>query len=92
MKENSDQFMVCPYCGYVHGTPAKEAYHIVPGSLLQNRYTVGRVLGFGGFGITYIGYDNLLEKTVAIKEYLPGEFSTRMPNQQAVTVYTGERE
>lgn len=92
MKEYSDQFMVCPYCGYVHGTPAKEAYHIVPGSLLQNRYTVGRVLGFGGFGITYIGYDNLLEKTVAIKEYLPGEFSTRMPNQQAVTVYTGERE
>ncbi len=92
MKEYSEQFMVCPYCGYVHGTPAKEAYHIVPGSLLQNRYTVGRVLGFGGFGITYIGYDNLLQKTVAIKEYLPGEFSTRMPNQQAVTVYTGERE
>ncbi|MGP1348933.1 MAG: PASTA domain-containing protein [Stomatobaculum sp.] len=85
-------FDVCPHCGYIYGTPAKEAYHILPGSVLKERYTVGKVLGFGGFGITYIGYDRLLEMKVAIKEYLPGEFSTRIPGQYAVTVYTGERE
>ena len=49
----------CPHCGYVHGTPAKEAYHILPGSLLAGRYIVGQVLGFGGFGVTYIGYDQV---------------------------------
>lgn len=92
MEEYDDQFDVCPHCGYIKGTPAKEAYHIAPGSILEQRYIVGRVLGFGGFGITYIGYDKLLEHKVAIKEYMPSEFSTRMPDQQYVTIYSGERE
>ena len=91
MEMYDEQFEICPHCGYVHGTPPKEAYHITPGSLLAGRYIIGRVLGFGGFGITYIGYDQVLETKVAIKEYMPGEFSTRMPNQQMVTVYSGER-
>ena len=82
----------CPHCGYVHGTPAKEAYHILPGSLLAGRYIVGQVLGFGGFGVTYIGYDQVLQQKVAIKEYLPSEFATRMPQQEDVTIYSGEKE
>ena len=82
----------CPHCGYVHGTPAKEAYHILPGSLLAGRYIVGQVLGFGGFGVTYIGYDQVLQQKVAIKEYLPSEFATRMPKQEDVTIYSGEKE
>lgn len=92
MEEYDEQFEICPFCGYIHGTPAKEAYHIIPGSILAGRYVIGRVLGFGGFGITYIGYDQVLQNKVAIKEYMPGEFSTRMPNQQMVTIYSGERE
>ncbi len=91
METYDEQYEICLYCGYVHGTPPKEAYHITPGSLLAGRYIIGRVLGFGGFGITYIGYDQVLQNKVAIKEYMPGEFSTRMPNQQMVTVYSGDR-
>lgn len=86
------EYDICPHCGYIYGTPAREAYHIPPGSSLCERYIVGRVLGFGGFGITYIGYDTILQKKVAVKEYLPSEFSTRTPQQQAVTVYPGESE
>ncbi|MBQ7535580.1 MAG: PASTA domain-containing protein [Stomatobaculum sp.] len=87
------RFEICPRCGYIHGTKAQEAYHLQPGTVLRNgRYVVGRVLGFGGFGVTYIGYDRRLQQKVAVKEYLPGEFSTRMPGVTSVTIYSGERE
>lgn len=92
MEEYDGEFDVCPYCGYVQGTPAKEAYHIAPGAVIKDRYKIGRVLGSGGFGITYIGYDMTLEKRVAIKEYLPIEFATRMPNETNVEIYAGEKQ
>lgn len=86
-----DEFEICPHCGYIVGTHAEEAIHIEPGTLLYDRYIVGKVLGFGGFGVTYIAWDGRLEQKVAIKEYLPGEFSTRMPGQSRVTVFNGEK-
>lgn len=92
MEKIKDKYSECPYCGYIDGTPAKEVCHIVPGTVLAGKYIVGRVVGYGGFGVTYIGYDGLLEKKIAIKEYLPSEFATRMPGQTEVTVYSGERE
>ena len=36
-----------------------------------------RVLGFGGFGMTYLGFDHNLDKGVAVKEYLPADIATR---------------
>lgn len=91
MEEYSEKYDICPYCGYEVNTPPKEAYHMVPGTFLGGRYIVGQVLGFGGFGVTYIGYDTLLNRKVAIKEYLPSEFSTRIPGQTEITTYEGER-
>lgn len=92
MEEYDARYDICPWCGYQEGIAPQQAYHITPGSMLAGRYTIGRVLGFGGFGITYIGFDEMLQKKVAVKEYMPSEFSTRMPNQQMVTVYSGDRE
>lgn len=92
MKEYDDQLTVCPHCGYAFDSAPEQSYHIPPGSVLQQRYIVGKVLGFGGFGVTYIGWDYLMERKVAIKEYLPSEFATRMPTQQQITVYSGDRE
>jgi beta-lactam-binding protein with PASTA domain/predicted Ser/Thr protein kinase len=87
-EEYDDSRSICPLCGYAEGTRAAEALHMEPGSILADRYIVGRVLGYGGFGVTYIGRDAQLERTVAIKEYLPGEFSTRVPGQTQITVFT----
>lgn len=92
MQEYDDRFDRCPHCGYAFNTPPKQSYHIEPGSILEGRYIVGKVLGFGGFGVTYLGWDYLMERKVAIKEYLPSEFATRMPTQQKVTVYSGDKE
>jgi serine/threonine protein kinase len=46
------------------------------GSLLME-YRLESVLGVGGFGITYLANDTLLEKKVAIKEYFPGAAVSR---------------
>ena len=91
MEEFGEEYDICPYCGYETGTPPKEAYHMSPGTSLAGRYLIGQVLGFGGFGVTYIGWDQVLLRKVAVKEYLPGEFSTRIPGQTQITTYGGER-
>lgn len=43
-------------------------------------YTIDRVLGQGGFGITYLAHDRNLDRAVAIKEYLPTSFAYRDQN------------
>lgn len=91
MENYDNEYEICPHCGYVEGTPAEEAIHMDPKTLLHNRYIIGKVLGFGGFGVTYVAWDGKLEQKVAIKEYLPSEFSTRMPGQTSVTVFNGDK-
>ena len=42
-----------------------------------HEYEIVRVLGRGGFGITYLAYDHNLDRPVALKEYLPRSFAAR---------------
>ena len=70
----------CPRCGGDNGDLVSLPHQLPPGSILNNRYLVGRVLGEGGFGITYMGFDLALELKVAIKEYYPAGFVSRDVN------------
>jgi len=63
----------CPVCGLTAGSYVPNTNHLPPGTILNDRYLIGRALGEGGFGITYIGLDLRLELKVAIKEYFPSE-------------------
>jgi hypothetical protein len=47
------------------------------GTVLDRHYLVGRVLGAGGFGITYLCADTRLQQPVAVKEYLPRDWAAR---------------
>lgn len=40
---------LCPHCGYPANATADSPLHMSPGSILNGRYEVGRVLGNGGF-------------------------------------------
>lgn len=68
----------CPYCGYRLPGQGEAAPHILPPhTVLQGKYMIGRTLGAGGCGITYLGYDLNLELRIAIKEYYPVGFVSR---------------
>ena len=75
----------CPRCGFNEND--EQPYLALPlGTILNGRYLVGKVLGIGGFGITYLGYDLTLEIKVAIKEYMPSALATRHPDHYSVAL------
>ena len=92
MNDYNEKYDVCPHCGYILGEVSDESYHLQPGTIINNKYIAGKVLGFGGFGVTYIGWDAVLEKKIAIKEYFPNEFCTRVHGQEKVSIYSGDKQ
>ena len=56
----------------------------LPSGYKLDEYELVRVLGIGGFGMTYLGYDHHLNRPVAIKEYLPNEFAIRKGNTEVL--------
>lgn len=51
-----------------------------------------RVLGSGGFGITYLGYDHNLDKAIAIKEYLPNDLAVRQGGTTVLPKSSADKE
>ncbi len=80
----------CPYCGFDAGKYEAAFYQLLPGTILNGKYVLGKALGEGGFGISYVGWDLNLEHKVAIKEYYPIHHVTRQTKlSSTVTVLTG---
>ncbi len=76
-----DNSLKCPVCGGdISDVLAGENYSCTPlgkGSIVFSKYRIEKVLGQGGFGITYLAYDDILERKVAIKEYFPEGIAIR---------------
>ena len=89
MQEKGDA-EVCPYCGYREGTPPLAPHYLRPGTVLAGKYLVGRGLGHGGFGTTYIARDQVLGIKLAIKEYLPQDCASRAPGSNMVVPISGD--
>jgi serine/threonine protein kinase len=80
----------CPYCGFA-GEETYQLNVLRPGTILRNQYLLGKPLGQGGFGITYIARDLNLDMRVAVKEYYPNGYAIRnVENSDRVTI-TDER-
>ncbi len=81
----------CPHCGFNENS--ERPYLAVPiGTILDGRYLIGKVLGVGGFGITYLGYDLTLDYKVAVKEYMPSGFATRAEDKYTLTVTSSSQQ
>ena len=92
MKEYGKDFNICPHCGYIADTVPESKYHLRPGTRLADKYVLGKVIGHGGFGITYIAWDSVIQKRVAVKEFFPNAFSTRSEGETAVSCYNRKSE
>ena len=94
MREKPTAEEKCPYCGFDAENYKHESRWLPMTSILNGRYMLGKVLGEGGFGITYIGMDLNLQRRVAIKEYFPlGLVSREMTDvtRTSVSPLTGEK-
>lgn len=74
----------CPCCGYDPSDSVSSPTLLQPGSVLAEKYTVGGVIGVGGFGVTYLAYDKSEGRRVAIKEYFPRDVAHRAAYDPAV--------
>ncbi|MDJ0742173.1 MAG: protein kinase [Xenococcaceae cyanobacterium MO_167.B27] len=79
LQDNPDRTTICSTCGYEpldsssnSSTTTSSTYHLSSGVLLkQGQYQIEKVLGEGGFGITYKGQNRQNSSLVAIKELWP---------------------
>lgn len=77
MKGTLNEQGVCNVCGKNDEQIETSHRHLPLRTILRGKYLMGKVIGEGGFGITYLGYDLDLEIRVAIKEFCPREFAGR---------------
>ncbi len=81
---------VCPACGWRETAQPESTLYLPPRTVLHGQYLIGRVLGHGGFGITYLAWDLNLGIKLAIKEFLPQQLAVRSSDQMTVRVHRGQ--
>ena len=85
-KEYDDTLHTCPYCGEPDILAPNEPIHLMPGTVLADRYVIGKSVGTGGFGIVYKAWDTKLETEIAVKEFFMSRLMTRAPGTRKVIV------
>lgn len=82
---------VCTKCGLTHEKYKAEAGLLMPGTNLLGKYIIGRVLGRGGFGATYLAYSSERDKVVAIKEYYPTGIANRAKGEEKISIVSDDK-
>jgi serine/threonine protein kinase len=80
----------CLDCGWDDSTQSDSKIYLPLRTILNHRYLIGKVLGQGGFGITYLAWDIDQKIQIAIKEYFPRDLASRSTNKNIVTPYIGK--
>lgn len=70
---------ICPHCGH-HDDGLQTAPYLPLRTWLKDRYLVGNMADNNGEGNTYIGWDNVSQAAVLIREYMPCNLCERAEN------------
>ena len=73
-RQNTD---CCPFCHYRYNDLPDDNASLRQMTVLNHRYIIGRVLGVGGFGVTYLALNNETGEKCAVKEFMPSELAVR---------------
>lgn len=73
----------CPHCGFIESAYRRPKNSLPLREILNGKYLIGRVIGSGGFGITYIGWDFYQCRRVCVKEYFPRMIAARNAHAQS---------
>jgi serine/threonine protein kinase len=76
--------VVCPECKWSEDTPPDSPLQLPARTVVHDSYLLGRVLGQGGFGVTYLAWDIEQDEKRAVKEYLPNSIATRARDGRTV--------
>ena len=85
-EEMNPAAVFCTRCGYNPNVVMSDPTMLKPGSILLGKYVVGKTMGKGGFGITYLAYDVTANRKVAIKEFFPYGVALRAAGSSTVSV------
>ena len=88
MKNKGDKH-ICPYCGYEEGQ-GFETDVLEPGTELQDKYIVGKMVYKNAENICYIGYDKFERSIIYVKEFYLKGFSLR--DGKEVTIKEGSED
>lgn len=70
----------CPFCHCRYNEFSDDNVSLHQMTVLNHRYIIGRTLGVGGFGVTYLSFDNKTGGKCAVKEFMPSELAVRDRN------------
>jgi serine/threonine protein kinase len=79
---------ICPKCGKPFDLPALNSLQLPPRTTLHDQYLLGRALGHGGFGVTYLAWDIGLATRLAVKEFMPNGVAGRGGGMTQVVAYS----
>lgn len=75
---------VCKNCEKEDDKTPSPPHHLPKRTVLNKKYVIARSIGEGGFGITYLAYDLVFNRPVAVKEYYPSGYVARAPRTNDV--------
>ncbi len=79
---------ICPFCGFNQNEKQLFPYLEI-GTVLEQRYSIGKIIDSNSEGIGYIAYDNVLSVPVYIKEFFPNILCYRGSNKRDVIIKSG---
>lgn len=89
--KQKQQSPVCEHCGFSEETN-NPSYQLSMGTVLEEQYIVGRTLSQTRTEISYIGWDQRLERLVTVREYFPSGLADREPGKGVALLPTADRE